>query len=66
MRLQDQADDDPEAGRELLAFVNEWREQNPQSMPQAAVVSQRAKATGKSTVTQVGRDQITVRPERLS
>lgn len=64
VRLQDAVDEDPEAGRELLAFVKQWRSENPQAVPQVGVVSQRAKAKGKAKVTQVGRDQITVRPER--
>ncbi|MFE6104094.1 hypothetical protein ACFVQ4_29625 [Streptomyces laurentii] len=66
LRLQDAVDDDPDAGRELLAFVQRWRDENPQAVPQVGVVTQRAKASGKSRVTQVGRDQITVRPERRS
>jgi hypothetical protein len=66
VRLQDVADDTPDAGRELLAYVRQWREENPQAAPQVGVVSQRAKASGKSRVTQVGRDQITYRPERRS
>ncbi|MGW7351658.1 hypothetical protein [Streptomyces sp. NPDC054784] len=64
VRLQDAADEDPEASRELLAYVKQWRAENPQTAPQVAGVTQRAKAEGKSRVTQVGRDQITLNPER--
>jgi hypothetical protein len=66
VRLQDAVDEDPEAGRELIAYVKQWRDENPQAVPQVGMVSQRAKASGKSRVTQVGRDQVTVRPERRS
>ncbi|MEU6485823.1 hypothetical protein [Streptomyces sp. NPDC046887] len=66
VRLQDAVDEDPQAGRELLTYVKQWRDENPQAVPQVGVVSQRAKASGKSRITQVGRDQITFRPERRS
>ncbi|MFD7547883.1 hypothetical protein [Streptomyces sp. NPDC059816] len=66
VRLQDAVDEDPEAGRELLAYVKQWRDENPQAVPRVGVVSQQAQTSGRSRVTQVGRDQITVRPERRS
>ncbi|MFJ8545134.1 hypothetical protein ACIRFH_24520 [Streptomyces sp. NPDC093586] len=64
VRLQDLADEDPEAGQELLAYLKQWLAENPQAAPEVGAVSQRAKATGKSRITQVGRDQITINPRR--
>ncbi|MBU6529585.1 hypothetical protein [Streptomyces mayonensis] len=66
VRLQDEVDEAPEAGRELLAYVKQWQAENAHAAPQVGALSQRAKAKGKSRITQVGRDQITVRPERRS
>ncbi|MFF3373518.1 hypothetical protein ACFYXF_11280 [Streptomyces sp. NPDC002680] len=64
VRLQDAADEDPEAAQELLAYVKQWRAEHPETAPQLTVVRQRAEARGKSRITQVGRDQTIIKPER--
>ncbi|MET9070565.1 hypothetical protein [Streptomyces sp. NPDC004232] len=64
VRLQDIADMDEDAGRELLEWVNQWRTENPEAVQRAAVVWQNAKASGRSRITQVGGNQTLIRPER--
>lgn len=64
IRLQDLSDDDEEAGRELLTYLKQWRAEHPESATAAGAVSQRANATGKSRVVQVGRDQTIINPGR--
>ncbi|WDM15148.1 hypothetical protein J3S85_28720 [Streptomyces lavenduligriseus] len=65
VRLQDVADEDREAGQELLAYLKQWLAENPQAVPEVGAVTQVVKkATGKARVTQVGRDQITINPRQ--
>ncbi|MEU9034618.1 hypothetical protein AB0D45_06845 [Streptomyces sp. NPDC048352] len=64
VRLQDLADEDQDAGRALLEFVNRWREQNPDAAPKATVVRQSAKAGGKARINQVGGNQTVINPGR--
>ncbi|MGE7389359.1 hypothetical protein ACQKM2_28190 [Streptomyces sp. NPDC004126] len=64
VRLQDLADEDEEAGRELLEFVNRWREQNPEAAQKPTVVRQSAKAGGKARINQVGGNQTVINPGR--
>ncbi|MDX2546162.1 hypothetical protein ACOT81_27430 [Streptomyces sp. WI04-05B] len=64
VRLQDVADMDQDAGRELLEWVARWRAENPEVERPAAVVRQNAKGSGRSRITQVGGNQTVIRPER--
>ncbi|MEV8389795.1 MULTISPECIES: hypothetical protein [unclassified Streptomyces] len=64
VRLQDAADMDADAARELLEFVARWRAQNPDSSERAAVVRQKARASGHSRIVQVGGNQTVIRSER--
>lgn len=64
VRLQDLADEDQEAGRALLEFVNRWREQSPEAAEKASVVRQSAKASGKARINQVGGSQTVINPGR--
>ncbi|WP_406426389.1 hypothetical protein [Streptomyces sp. NBC_00147] len=64
VRLQDVADEDPDAGRALLEFVRQWRADHPEAEPRVSVVRQRAEAKGKARITQVGRDQTIVKREQ--
>ncbi|WP_202234617.1 hypothetical protein [Actinacidiphila reveromycinica] len=62
VRLQDLADEDPEAARELLEFVTRWRVENPESAQRATAIRQNAKASGKARITQVGGNQTIINP----
>lgn len=60
VRLQDAADEDPHAARELLDFVSRWRAENPEAAQKATVIRQDAKAKGRARVNQVGGNQTIV------
>ena len=64
VRLQDVADMDQEAAKELLDWVNRWRAENPNVKLRGAVVRQNAKASGRARITQVGGNQTFAPPER--
>ncbi|MBW8796238.1 MAG: hypothetical protein JF597_22330 [Streptomyces sp.] len=64
VRLQDIADMDQGAGRELLEWVARWRAENPEAARSAAVIKQNTKGSGRSRITQVGGNQTIIRPER--
>ncbi|MFI9723783.1 hypothetical protein ACIHFE_29685 [Streptomyces sp. NPDC052396] len=64
VRLQDLADDDPEAARELLKFVAQWQAENPEAAQKATVIRQHAKASGKARINQVGGNQTVIKPRR--
>lgn len=64
VRLQDIADMDQGAGRELLEWVTRWRTENPEAARSAAVVKQNAKGSGRARITQVGGNQTIIRPAR--
>lgn len=57
VRLQDVADEDEDAARELLDFVKRWQAENPEVAQKATVVRQNAKASGKARINQVGGNQ---------
>ncbi len=64
VRLQDIADMDAQAASELLEFLVRWRAENPESSERAGRVRQQAKASGHSSIVQVGGNQTVIRPER--